>query len=312
MNISKKNIYICTDDVEGENILKNIILELDQMPCNNREYSSFSKSDNNFFKNEILKADIIVLLISSQNSYLGSHNFIKEYNFARLLLKPIIILIRSNIEKLPPIKRVINKRHLIEFWNNYQDLEKKFLVSLFHIANKNEKTIHTQKNKNNYDDLDIYQEKLENIFGLYQTNQNNDIIGLMINNLSEIRQFYILTKEQAQNAYILAKRSCIAGICIIIFAIIMGTLPNRDNTVAIVTTISGVIIEVFAGTSLFVYQKTLKQLNYYYASLHNNERFLSLINIASKTNVSDELYSKIVESELDNLKQYEIKNDNTQ
>ena len=126
----------------------------------------------------------------------------------------------------------------------------------------------------------------------------------MINNLGEIKQFYKLTKNQEENAYKLAKDSSIAGIALIVVAIFIALIFN-NNQIAMATTAGGVIVEVLAGTSLFVYQKTLKQLNYYYASLHNNERFLSIINIVGKTNIKDELYQKIVESELDNLKNYE-------
>ena len=167
--------------------------------------------------------------------------------------------------------------------------------------------------------MDIYQKELEqkwteelkNTLGIYTSGENSDIIGLMADNLNEIRQFYKLTKEQAINSYKLAKNSSIAGIFLIIIAILVAIIFD-NNQIAVATTAGGIIVEVLAGTSLFVYQKTLKQLNYYYSSLHNNERFLSLINIVGKTNIKDELYSKIVESELDNLKKYEIRNDKTQ
>lgn len=97
----------------------------------------------------------------------------------------------------------------------------------------------------------------------------------------------------------------------IVLAVLIALIFN-NNQIAMATTIGGVIVEVLAGTSLFVYQKTLNQLNYYYASLHNNERFLSIINIVGKTNIKDELYQKIVESELENLKHYEIRNDKSE
>ena len=166
-------------------------------------------------------------------------------------------------------------------------------------------------NVSDRDDIDSYKESLKNSLGIYATKENNDILGLMIDNLGEIRQFYKLTKNQAENAYILAKNSSIAGIVLIVVAILIALIFD-NNQIAIATTLGGVIVEVVAGTSLFVYQKTLKQLNYYYASLHNNERFLSIINIVGKTNIKDELYQKIVESELDNLKHYEIQNKDIQ
>ena len=67
-------------------------------------------------------------------------------------------------------------------------------------------------------------------------------------------------------------------------------------------------MEVIAGTSLFVYKPSLEQFNFYYSSLHDNERFLSLINIFEKTVCKADLYTKIVESELERFKLHDGKN----
>ena len=209
----------------------------------------------------------------------------------------------------------IKSKQLVSFWTSIDQLKMQVLYALVYLLQKEEhkqKEDHNTNSKRNsganYQNEDIsYKEELKNTLGIYTSGENSDIIGLMADNLNEIRQFYELTKEQAINSYKLAKNSSIAGIALIIIAIIFN-----NNQIAVATAAGGIIVEVLAGTSLFVYEKTLKQLKYYYASLHNNERFLSLINIVGKTSIKDELYSKIVESELDNLKQYEIKNDKTQ
>ena len=81
----------------------------------------------------------------------------------------------------------------------------------------------------------------------------------------------------------------------------------KENLFALLTALGGVVVEVIAGTSLLVYKRSLEQLNFYYSSLHDNERFLSLIKISEKTDCKDVLYTKIVESELERFKFYDDK-----
>lgn len=253
-----------------------------------------------------------------------------EYNYALSNGIPVLVFIKNiDTNNIPDDLRKFRERLLtntiVSFWNDEVELDArvssalaKFLLD-YHQDNNfkgNNIVIGNGSNVkiNAYDDeedIDSYKENLKNSLGIYTAKENNDILGLMINNLGEIKQFYKLTKSQAENAYKLAKNSSIAGIVLIAVAVLIALIFN-NNQIAVATTIGGVIVEVLAGTSLFVYQKTLKQLNYYYASLHNNERFLSIINIVGKTNIKDELYQKIVESELENLKHYEIRNDKSE
>lgn len=253
-----------------------------------------------------------------------------EYNYAISKNKPVlpfIFYIDDNDDAVPMQKSMhdfrkrILDRQLVSFWTSIDDLKMQVLFSLTSLLQKgNDKQEENCNNNSNSEksnnttyqsEENSYKEELKSTLGIYTSKENSDIIGLMADNLNEIRQFYKLTKEQAVNAYKLAKNSSVAGIFLIVIAILVAIIFD-NNQIAVATTAGGIIVEVLAGTSLFVYQKTLKQLNYYYSSLHNNERFLSLINIVGKTNIKDELYYKIVESELDNLKKYEIKNDNTQ
>ena len=141
--------------------------------------------------------------------------------------------------------------------------------------------------------------------------EKNDVHSLMINNLGEMKQFYKLAKDQANEAYRLAKNSSIAGIVLITISIFISFFFN-DNPIALATTIGGMIVEILAGTSLLIYKKTLNQLNFYYLSLHKNERFLSIISIASQTKMRDKLYKEIVKRELENLKEYELQINNTE
>lgn len=328
----KYQFYICStyeELIEERKIITNILLNLQQIPSIGEHTFSTCEFPFETMKKFIDEADCMILIIGEEYGkiYKNGISYIEaEYNYALEKNKPVICLVKNIINKKVTKELDNFKNRLfhnaVMFWNNTEDFEFRSYSYLYQwlynnsLNNKTKRNIDDMLNENKTnnikdEELLLYQESLKNTLGLYTTKENNDIIGLMVNNLSEIKQFYKLTKDQADNAYKLAKNSSIAGIILIMVAVLIA-LFFSNNQIAIATTVGGVVVEVLAGTSLFVYQKTLKQLNYYYASLHNNERFLSLINIVGKTNIKDELYSKIVESELDNLKQYEIKNENTQ
>lgn len=58
---------------------------------------------------------------------------------------------------------------------------------------------------------------------------------------------------------------------------------------------------MFAGTVKVVYKSSLEQLNHYYKSLHENERFLSTVHLVSKLSPAkqDEMYAEIIKSSLE-------------
>ena len=76
-------------------------------------------------------------------------------------------------------------------------------------------------------------------------------------------------------------------------------LPQHTYTLTF-GAIGGTVVEFIAGTSLLIYKRTLQQLNHYYRSLHENERFLLILNLATKLseNKQEEVYMKIIESQL--------------
>lgn len=322
------------DLVEERKTIIEAILHLGQFPMG----AEFLKATNGTQFDAISKciraSDCVVLVVGEKYGSIYPDEGVSyteaEYNYALSNGIPVFVFIKnvpqSDIsDELKKFREKLLTHTTVSFWNDDVELDArvsstlaKFLLDYFQdnkclgnnivIGNGSNVKINTSDGE---EDIDSYTENLKKSLGVYTAKENNDILGLMINNLGEIKQFYKLTKNQAENAYKLAKNSCIAGIVLIVLAVLIALIFN-NNQIAMATTIGGVIVEVLAGTSLFVYQKTLNQLNYYYASLHNNERFLSIINIVGKTNIKDELYQKIVESELENLKHYEIRNDKSE
>lgn len=137
-----------------------------------------------------------------------------------------------------------------------------------------------------------------------QEEKNTDILELMLENMKEIRDYYVISKRQAKNAFSLAISMCILGFIFIAISIILSAILNLSFAISLIPAVAGAIAEVIAGTSLIVYKTSLEQLNNYYESLHNNERFLSLVNLVNKIseNKQDEVYTNIINVELQNYR----------
>lgn len=134
-----------------------------------------------------------------------------------------------------------------------------------------------------------------------QTDDNRDIIELMIANMKEINEYYVLSKRMTRQSFILAVCMCIGGFMIISISVAFILINNLEAKEAIIPVISGAVIEAIAATTLIVYKKSLEQLNRYYDALHNNEIFLSSVNLVSKisTERRDQMYEYIIKTKLE-------------
>lgn len=130
--------------------------------------------------------------------------------------------------------------------------------------------------------------------------KNTDILELMLANMREINDYYVLSKTQAQNSFTLAVIMCIIGIVLMGISIFAAFFQSSNVISAIIPAVGAAIVEVIAGTSLIVYKNSLSQLNRYFNSLHSNERFLSIVNIVSKASpeVQDNMYFEIIKSQI--------------
>lgn len=133
-------------------------------------------------------------------------------------------------------------------------------------------------------------------------NKNRDITELMIANMKEINEYYVLSKRMTRQSFILAVSMCIGGFLIISIAVAFILINNLDAKEAIIPIISGAVVEAIAATTLIVYKKSIEQLNRYYDALHNNEIFLSSVNLVSKisTEKRDQMYEYIIKTKLEN------------
>ena len=130
--------------------------------------------------------------------------------------------------------------------------------------------------------------------------KNRDILELMLANMSEIKQYYSISKRHAQLSFILALCFCMFGFALLAYAVSI----DKENTQPIILSLIGsTVSELFAGTALLVHKSSLSQLNHYYKSLHENQRFLSTLNLVEKLSDSkkDDAILKIIDSSLSDI-----------
>lgn len=98
--------------------------------------------------------------------------------------------------------------------------------------------------------------KEENVF---------DTIQLSLNQITE---YYTINKSQARNSFTLSVFAIISGLVTLTVGIWIFYLkeePNIDMT--IITGISSVLMEFIGGAYFYLYNKSLKQLNFFYEKL---------------------------------------------
>lgn len=145
----------------------------------------------------------------------------------------------------------------------------------------------------------------------YNGNSTDDtIIKMMLGNLTEISEYYRLSKRQAGWAFWSAIVSFFAGF--VFLGVVIWILLNKstDTLALIIPAIGTVVSELFGLTIFSVYKKSLNQLNSYYDSLHDNERFISLLYITDKLSdpkQRDELFTQIVKDQISTINRQKTK-----
>ena len=132
-------------------------------------------------------------------------------------------------------------------------------------------------------------------------NEVIDALGRMLINLEDIKEFYTWSQKQAKQSFFLSVGLCILGFALIVASVVLIVVSNSGYEVAIVSTIGGVTTELIAGTALVVYKNSLSQLNHYHKALHEDERFLSSVNLLGKFSTieaQDDMLREIIRSEI--------------
>lgn len=146
----------------------------------------------------------------------------------------------------------------------------------------------------NIDDKSIDDTNTDKVGGTKRAGEK-DIIAQMYDNNNEIKEYFKISKRQAKSSFLFSVFACTVGVLMLGLAI-YGAIVVNDLQIAIIGIISGAITEVISGTVLWVHNKSALQLNHYYDALHQNEKFLSAINLADKLGDEkrEEMYIEII------------------
>jgi hypothetical protein len=123
-----------------------------------------------------------------------------------------------------------------------------------------------------------------------------DILEIMIRNVKELKEYYVINKQQARNSFSAALLISVLGFFLFSTGIIINTLFQRSNDIIIFTTISGSIIEIISGLFFWLYNKAIKQINIFHESLQDTQKYLTAIQLSDRMTEEkrDLVYSFII------------------
>lgn len=135
--------------------------------------------------------------------------------------------------------------------------------------------------------------------------KSDDIIDLMLKNVRELREYYIISKRQATNAFSASLIVCFLGFIVYIAGIAVFVISGENAL--LLTTISGTIVEVISGLFFWLYRHAIKQLNIYHQRLGTTEKYLTAIRLADKMGEDkhDNTYWHIICCILEDAKAYQ-------
>ncbi|MCT4592648.1 MAG: hypothetical protein N4A57_00010 [Anaeromicrobium sp.] len=130
----------------------------------------------------------------------------------------------------------------------------------------------------------------------------DNALKMMARNLAELREYYIISKQQARKTFFSASLFSSIGFVILLLGIV-AIFIKEDKDVAKYTIISSMITDSIAGLFFWMYTKSLNQLNLYHDSLRQTEKYAIAINACEKVSVRNrdvilvDIIQKMIQSE---------------
>lgn len=132
--------------------------------------------------------------------------------------------------------------------------------------------------------------------------ENQDIRALMFENLKELKEFYVICKQQIRKSFSAAMFSCFAGFVLFVLAVIIFLLGG-NNSASLTAGLSGAIVEIVSGLYFWIYRETSKQLGKYHKRLEATEKYLialQIIEMLPEEN-RNEQYGKLIDYIFENV-----------
>lgn len=138
-----------------------------------------------------------------------------------------------------------------------------FIGTLFTYQSKNKMDMSMMKNEG--EEIDRAVQKIRFIYNPIQKEygaSEKNILSMMIDNVSELREYYVISKQQARKSFSAALFICFFGIFIYLLGIGAHIFLNKD--ISLISIIGGTVVEVIAGLFFWLYREATKQLGVYH------------------------------------------------
>lgn len=136
-------------------------------------------------------------------------------------------------------------------------------------------------------DLDGIRKEREEIKRKFSQKQD-DVFNTIQLSLNQLTEYYTINLSQARSSYRWSIAAIIVGIITLFFGIwffYFGVNPKID--LAIISGISGTILEFIGASNIYIYNKSLKQLNIYFRELITIQDTMLAIELCDKIEDSD-------------------------
>ena len=136
----------------------------------------------------------------------------------------------------------------------------------------------TKKTYDKADEEKEYVEIKKAIDGIEIKHVDNDnVLELMLRNVRELKEYYVISKDQARKSFSAALLICFLGFFIYMFGIAAVVFFKRD--ISVISIIGGTVVEIIAGLFFWLYKEAINQLSIYHQRLGSTEKYLTVIQV---------------------------------
>jgi len=135
-------------------------------------------------------------------------------------------------------------------------------------------------------------------------------LGTIQVQLNEIKEYYLLNRNQATNSYTVSTIAVFAGLIILVLGVVLLFLNDfKDPQLATITGVNGLLLQFIGGFFFFLYRTTHNQLNYFYNHLLRTQDTMLAIKLINdhtdpmkKSDFTDKLITHLLERSSNEIK----------
>jgi hypothetical protein len=233
---------------------------------------------------------VVVFIIVVYARLIDARGF--ENAYKRTLEKPTVVAVlqnKSREESIRMIDSVQNRDDIIKLLTCFTLLAILSLVAL--VYNYSRRSVQIKA---------ILDEKTAIETSRFETTASSDYFDELVKiNIDNLGTYYVMVKHHTDNSFKIASIVGIAGFLLIALGVILAYLKPPTFSVALLSGISGVLVEAISGLQFSMYNKTIRQLKAYHDSLiHVQNMLLSykLVGISASSEAKDGMINTIVGS----------------